>query len=113
VDFSANRTVLFSTHVIEDLSATCNQLAILKKGRIIFDGGIRELMHYAKDNVWLCRTDTAEQLERIQGSYLIASRQYRDQRMELKVISKERPPVPCEQAEVTLEDAYIYVHNNS
>ena len=27
VDFSENRTVLFSTHVVEDLAATCNQLA--------------------------------------------------------------------------------------
>ena len=33
VDFSADRTVLFSTHVVEDLSATCNQLAVMKKGR--------------------------------------------------------------------------------
>lgn len=28
VDFSENRTVLFSTHVVEDLAATCNQLAL-------------------------------------------------------------------------------------
>ena len=30
-DFSADRTVLFSTHVTEDLAATCNQLAVMKK----------------------------------------------------------------------------------
>ena len=32
VDFSKDRTVLFSTHVVEDLAATCTQLAIMKKG---------------------------------------------------------------------------------
>lgn len=32
VDFSENRTVLFSTHVVEDLAATCSSLAVMKKG---------------------------------------------------------------------------------
>ena len=31
VDFSQDRTVLFSTHVVEDLAATCNRLAVMKK----------------------------------------------------------------------------------
>lgn len=31
VDFAEERTVLFSTHVVEDLMATCNQLAVMKK----------------------------------------------------------------------------------
>ncbi len=29
---SKDRTVLFSTHVVEDLATTCTQLAIMKKG---------------------------------------------------------------------------------
>ncbi len=35
VDFSENRTVLFSTHVVEDLAATCNRLAVMKKGQFL------------------------------------------------------------------------------
>ena len=31
VDFAEERTVLFSTHVVEDLMATCNQLAVIEK----------------------------------------------------------------------------------
>ena len=34
VDFSEGRTVLFLTHVVEDLTATCNQLAVMKKGEV-------------------------------------------------------------------------------
>lgn len=33
VDFSENRTILFSTHVVEDLAATCSKLAVMKKGK--------------------------------------------------------------------------------
>ena len=35
VDFSEGRTVLFSTHVTEDLAAVCSQLAVMKKGRFL------------------------------------------------------------------------------
>ena len=35
VDFSEGRTVLFSTHVVEDLAATCNQLAVMKNGKFL------------------------------------------------------------------------------
>ena len=38
VDFSKDRTVLFSTHVVEDLAATCTQLAIMKKGSFLYSG---------------------------------------------------------------------------
>ena len=34
VDFLEGRTVLFLTHVVEDLTATCNQLAVMKKGEV-------------------------------------------------------------------------------
>ncbi|MDE5865596.1 MAG: ABC transporter ATP-binding protein, partial [Lachnospiraceae bacterium] len=42
VDFSEGRTVLFSTHVVEDLTATCNQLAVMKKGRFLYAGSVTE-----------------------------------------------------------------------
>lgn len=38
VDFSENRTVLFSTHVVGDLLATCNRLAIMKKESFAIPG---------------------------------------------------------------------------
>ena len=40
VDFSKDRTVLFSTHVVEDLAATCTQLAIMKKGSFLYSGSV-------------------------------------------------------------------------
>ena len=43
VDFSENRTVLFSTHVVEDLAATCNQLAIMHKGSFLYAGSMKNL----------------------------------------------------------------------
>ncbi|MDR0963730.1 MAG: ABC transporter ATP-binding protein [Clostridium sp.] len=113
VDFSAGRTILFSTHTVEDLTATCTQVAILKKGQIIYDGEIRALMQRAHNQIWLCLVDTPEQMEQIEANYTVTSRQYRDQQMELRIISPWQPHVPCEKAAVTLEDAYLYLNNGS
>ena len=48
VDFSKDRTVLFSTHVVEDLAATCTQLAIMKKGSFLYSGSVSGLLENAK-----------------------------------------------------------------
>lgn len=45
IDFNARpgKTVLFSTHITSDLERSAAQVAILKEGRIAFNGGIDEL----------------------------------------------------------------------
>jgi len=42
-DFSRDRIVLFSTHVVEDLSATCFKLGVLKRGKVIYQGTLAVL----------------------------------------------------------------------
>ena len=54
VDFSENRTILFSTHVVEDLAATCSKLAVMKKGNILYSGDMKEMLSTADGCVWNC-----------------------------------------------------------
>lgn len=44
-EYSSNNTVLFSTHIIEDIEYTCNQLAILDSGNLLYSGNLQELLH--------------------------------------------------------------------
>ena len=37
------KTVLFSTHVLEVAEQVCDRIAILKKGKLIFQGSLAEL----------------------------------------------------------------------
>lgn len=113
VDFSADKTVLFSTHVVEDLAATCNRLAIMKKGRLLYSGGVSSLMEQAEGHVWICRVKEEKQVRFLEQEYHISAKQYTQEGMEVKIISEAEPAVPCKGAEATLEDAYIYVSNRS
>jgi ABC-2 type transport system ATP-binding protein len=38
------RTVLLSTHVMQEVEATCSRLVILRRGRLAAEGGVRELI---------------------------------------------------------------------
>ncbi len=40
-ELGGNRTVLLSTHIVEDIAQTCQRLAVLKDGHLIFQGTTR------------------------------------------------------------------------
>ena len=111
VDFSENRTVLFSTHVVEDLAATCNQLAIMKKGEFLYSGGMRELVEEAKDHVWLCKVSQEAQARELERKYHVSSKQFVDGGVQMKILCENRPDINCMPCEAALEDAYIYITN--
>ena len=109
VDFAKERMILFSTHVVEDLTATCNQLAIMKKGKFLYTGSMRELMNQAKNVVWLCQVKSEEEVRKMEEMYHISAKQYTEEGMRIKIISETKPTENCRQGEATLEDAYMYM----
>lgn len=109
VDFSENRTVLFSTHVVEDLAAVCNQLAVMKKGQFLYTGSMKELVRAAKGHVWICRLRDEVQAREIEKKYHISSKQLSEDGVQIRLISEKMPNIECVSVEPTLEDAYIYI----
>lgn len=109
VDFFENRTVLFSTHVVEDLAATCNRLSIMQQGSFLYTGTVTELLRMAEGHIWVCITDSEETARRLQVQYPITSKQYTETGLKLKIISETAPSSNSYRSEVTLEDAYMYV----
>lgn len=113
VEFSENRTVLFSTHVVEDLAATCSRLAVMKKGNFLYSGSVRELLKKVRGKIWNCCVSDEEAAGRLERAYLVSAKQYADSGVRLRIISEKKPQNAgrCTPCEATLEDAYIYVSN--
>jgi ABC-2 type transport system ATP-binding protein len=42
------KTVIFSTHILPEVEATCDRILIIDKGRIVADGGPAELRNKAR-----------------------------------------------------------------
>lgn len=107
VDFSENRTVLFSTHVVEDLAATCNQLAIMHKGSFLYSGSMKHLLREAEGKIWICKVPSEEKAREVERRYHITSKQYVEDGLQLRIISEKHPELECEVTCPTLEDAYL------
>ena len=109
VDFSQDRTVLFSTHVVEDLAATCNRLAVMKKGKFLYSVSMRELVKQAEGHIWVYRAKDESTARQLEKKYHVSSKQYAGDELQIKFISEEPPEMECRSCEATLEDAYIYI----
>lgn len=109
VDFSIDRMVLFSTHVVEDLAATCNQLSIMQKGEFLYSGGVRQLIDETRGHVWNCYVKNEIEARNLEKDYHISAKQYVENGLQVRILCKDRPGVECTPCEATLEDAYIYI----
>lgn len=111
VDFSKNRAVLFSTHVVEDLAASCNRLSIMKKGSFMYQGSVNNLISMAKGHIWVYKAKDDIEARNIKMQYRISSKQYCEDGIKLKLVCKTKPPIECYQPELSLEDAYMFITN--
>jgi ABC-2 type transport system ATP-binding protein len=52
VNLATDRVVILSTHIVEDIGQTCQDLAVLSKGCILFRGSPAEMLKAAEGHVW-------------------------------------------------------------
>lgn len=60
------RTVLLSTHIVEDIHQLCEELAVLRKGRLFYAGPSAALLEQAKGRVKLLHLAGESQLVKLQ-----------------------------------------------
>ncbi|HSK75906.1 MAG TPA: ATP-binding cassette domain-containing protein [Thermoanaerobaculia bacterium] len=51
-EVAEHTTVLLSTHIVEDVEATCPRLGVISGGRLLFDGSPGELLTRAAGRLW-------------------------------------------------------------
>jgi len=104
-DLGADRVVLLSTHIVEDVAHTCARLAVINRGRIIFCGSPADLIARAEGRVWTLTTDETQAAHlRRHGRVTLLVRTGHG--LALRLVTPDRPP-GATAAEPTLEDAYL------
>jgi len=96
-----HRTVLLSTHLVEDVSAICTSVVVLWHGRVLFQGAPAELRKRAEGLVWSAQEASSD---------AVAS--WRTDNGKLRVIGA-RPGPSATPVEPTLEDGYLLVTSGS
>ena len=98
---SADRTVVLSTHLVEDIAAVCMNVVVLWQGQVLFQGQPTQLREQARGMVWLA--------DALPDSALLS---WRTEGGALRVIGP-RPSAAAVAIEPSLEDAYLLLTNSA
>jgi ABC-type multidrug transport system ATPase subunit len=104
-DLAGDRTVLLSTHIVEDIAQTCRNLAVMKSGQVIFQGTTSKLISETRGHVW---TVTAQE-NRPEGDFVIVSMLHMGATTQYRMVGEGPPQAGAEPAEPTLEDGYVWL----
>ncbi len=104
-ELAGDRVVILSTHIIEDVSQICSDLAVINNGTLLFRGSPQQLISQVEGQVW---TVPERELEPAHCACLISSRSAEDG-IEHRVFSKEKPTPTSRMVNPTLEDAYLWL----
>jgi ABC-2 type transport system ATP-binding protein len=102
-DMAARCTVILSTHVIEDISHSCNDLAIIREGSVLFRGKPSELIGRARGKVWSVFTNG----ERPDGSVTVVSTLQLQEGVQYRVLGLPDGRYQARPVEPSLEDGYM------
>jgi ABC-2 type transport system ATP-binding protein len=97
---AGHRTVVLSTHIVDDVAQTCREVAVLAVGRLAFRGTVDELTARADGHVWIHTTSGPAPT-----GTLVSAVPYGDA-VRYRVVAAQ-PPAGAVPAAPTLEDGYL------
>jgi ABC-type multidrug transport system ATPase subunit len=104
-DMAAERTIILSTHIVEDISQSCNDLAVLRGGRVLFRGSPTDLIARASGHVWTIISDGARPDDRL----TIVSTLQMQRGVQYRVVGDPKGDATASPVEPSLEDGYIWL----
>lgn len=105
-DYAGDKIVILSTHIVSDIEAIADEVLLMKRGKIVLQGTVPELIRKAEGKVWELAVSSAE-AKRWQTSTTVANLRHEGKRTILRIIADGIPDetaVPCEPS---LEDLYL------
>jgi ABC-type multidrug transport system ATPase subunit len=108
---SGDRIVILSTHIVDDISSSCDDMALLDEGRLCYRGRPSEFIQLADGFVW-STTAAPAQVPAIEADYRVISAVRRIDGVILRILAQpdEVKGLPnVRPVEPTLEDAYIWM----
>lgn len=107
---SENYTIILSTHIISDIESSCEKLAVLNNGEVLFQGTTESLAELAVDFVWELAVSSAEYDQIEKEHTIISSRREKDD-VVFRIISDGSPDTRAVTVKPTIEDGYMAVIN--
>lgn len=111
-EVAENKAVILSTHIVGDVEATCERIAILHEGRLLFDGTVSELCGLADGSVYIAEV-TQKELTWIRSAYIITAVISQGRKSIVRFLSPDSKPGIGKVITPNAEDAYIFCLNRA
>jgi ABC-2 type transport system ATP-binding protein len=104
-DMSARCTVILSTHIVEDVSQSCNDLAVINLGQVLFRGSPRDIIENVRGKVWQVTLDG----QRPDPAMAVVSTMQTQNGVQYRIVCEGVEDWPAVSTEPSLEDGYIWL----
>ncbi|HRP89254.1 MAG TPA: ABC transporter ATP-binding protein [Edaphocola sp.] len=105
-EIASNTIVILSTHIVDDVKNLCNDMVIMNKGTILFEGNPKSAVESIKGKIWQKTIDT-NSLGAYRAQYNAISSSMVKGAMELRIFDENEPGNGFVASEVDLEDVYF------
>ena len=106
-ELGTDHTVIFSTHIVEDVKELCHELAILNNGRLLVQSTPTDATASLHAKLWTKRIDRAE-LEAAEQQHMVLSSSYNpDHSLSIRVYAPQCPAPEFTASAPVLEDVYF------
>jgi len=106
-DLGGNRTILLSTHIVEDIAQTSKNLAIMRSGQVVFQDTIHNLLQETQGKVWIVSTNGPKPV----GNCIVVSTLNLGSTMQYRVVgepARQEDLISVVPTEPGLEDSYVW-----
>lgn len=105
-EIGENTIVILSTHIVEDISNLCNNMAIICLGEVVAQGNPNVLTDGVKGRIWKKAIEKS-QLENYQTEMQVISTHLKSGQTVIHVLSDNQPDASFEASTANLEDVYF------
>ncbi len=107
-EIAENRIVILSTHIVGDIEATCENIAVLDEGEIIYKGTVTDLISMAEGKVYSAEISKRE-LEDLKGKFTVTSMLTMGNNVMVRFLADKQPFASAKPCGPGAEDAYMYL----
>lgn len=100
-------TIILSTHIVGDISSTCQGMALLNKGELVFSGSPENLVKHAEGHVFKLILNPYD-YERVKEHYNVISTIPVEAGWEVQIVSDDVPEFNSMSIIPNIEHAYVY-----
>lgn len=106
-EIGSDHTVIFSTHIVDDVRELCHELAIINGGRVLYRGTSQDGERQLEGKMWTKVIERSE-FEQYDASMNVISSNYnRDNTLNIRVYSDACPAEGFIAVQPVLEDVYF------